>query len=116
MLILAAALTLVLADTPDRLNFQMMTSPAYETFARKAERSCPARKLRYLHPADLDYIEEGFLPSLTRRDRRRVTALNAVSKGCSPAGASCPAQHTLTAIAKAGLLNSFVRFACIAAT
>lgn len=114
MLILAAALAFLPAEKPDRLDFQLMTSPAYNAFAQRANTLCPARKLRYLHPADLEDIEESFLPSLMRRERHRVANLNAGWKSCPPAGASCPAQHTLTAISKAGLLNAFVSFACTA--
>jgi len=115
MNILASIPILLLLAEPSRVDFQLMTSPAYQAFAVKAEASCPSRKLRYLHPADLDGIEEGFASTLTVRARRQVAAFNKGTKGCAPAGASCPAQHELAAIQKAGLLDAFVTFACASA-
>ena len=112
MLIPTGLVALAAAAGVDRADFQIMTSPAYGAFARMAEASCPARRLRYLHPADLDGIEEDFLPSLTARDQRHIAAFDQRSKGRAPAGASCPAQHTLAAIERAGRLDGFVRFAC----
>ncbi|MFZ5796404.1 MAG: hypothetical protein ACRCS5_01035 [Sphingomonas sp.] len=114
MLILAAALAIAPATRPDRLDFQMMASPVYDVFAAKGEALCPARKLRYLHPADLAFLEEGFLPSLTPRARHRVTLRDVGDKGCTGGGLSCPAQHMLAAISEAGLLDAFVSFACVA--
>ena len=115
MNILACIPILLLLAGPSRLDFQLMTSPAYQSFAAKAEASCPSRKLRYLHPADLDDIEENFASSLTVRARRQVAAFNSETRGCPPAGASCPAQHELAAIERAGLLDAFVTFACASA-
>jgi hypothetical protein len=112
MLLRAVVLVGVLAAQPSRLDFQLMTSAAYQSFADKADAVCPARGLRYLHPADLDGIEENFMPSITRRERHRVASLNRGDKGCTGGGASCPAQNTLAAISKAGLLDEFVQFAC----
>ncbi|WP_277969863.1 hypothetical protein [Sphingomonas echinoides] len=100
---------------PDRLDAQIMTSPAYGAFASKANLACPARKLGYLHPADLDGIEEDFMPSLKRRDRHRIFALNKRERHCTGGGASCPAQSLLTAISKAGLLDKLVTYACASA-
>ncbi|WP_157134725.1 hypothetical protein [Sphingomonas sp. PAMC 26605] len=115
MLISAAVLGGLLAAQPSRLDFQLMTSPAYQNFADKADALCPTRNLRHLHPADLDGIEEGFMPSMTRRERHRIATLNRGDKGCTGAGASCPAQNTLAAISQAGLLDAFVSFACASA-
>ncbi|WP_138995592.1 hypothetical protein [Sphingomonas sp. PAMC 26621] len=112
MLLRIVVLAGVLATQPSRLDFQGMTSRTYQTFADKADVVCPARGLRHLHPADLDGIEEGFMPSITRRERHRVAISNRGDKGCTGGGASCPAQNTLAAISKAGLLDAFVNFAC----
>jgi hypothetical protein len=95
-----------------RLSFQLMISPAYQAFARKADRICPSQKMRYLHPGDLGGMEERFLMALPSRDRRRLAALDKGFKDCPPAGMSCPAQHTLGAIAKSGMLDNFTRYAC----
>lgn len=108
---LALGLVLLMA-APDRLDFQTMTSPAYAAFALRGETLCPARRLRYLHPADLDELEEDFLDALPRRDRRRVHAGDAGGRGCAGGGASCPAQQTLAAIEQAGLIDAFTRSAC----
>jgi hypothetical protein len=115
MLILAAALAGSAIATPSRLSFPSMTSPIYRTFADKADKVCPARKLRYLHPADLDGVEEDFLSSLTSRQQHRIASRTESDTGCPQAGASCPAQHTLAAIARARQLDAFVRFACASA-
>jgi hypothetical protein len=111
LMIMRSLLVLALFAVGSRSDYQLMTSPAFESFAHAAEEMCPARKLRYLHPADLDGIEEAFLPSLSRRDRRRVAA-DLGFKGCPSAGASCPAQHTLSSIVRTGMLDNFVRFSC----
>ncbi|MDB5678760.1 hypothetical protein [Sphingomonas bacterium] len=115
MIVLGSLMALSLVADSSRLDFQLMTSPAYDSFARAADARCPDRKLRYLHPADLGGIEEAFLPALPRRERSRIAAADTGFKGCPPAGMSCPAQHTLSAIVRAGMLNNFVRFACSAA-
>ena len=112
MAIIGSLLLLAMAPQPSRLDFQLMTSPAYQTLAQRADVSCPARKLRYLHPADLDGIEEDFLPTLSRHEQHRIASMTRRSKACPPAGASCPGQHTLAAIARTGKLESFVNFAC----
>ena len=95
-----------------RLSFQLMISPAYQAFARKADVMCPSQKLRYLHPADLGDMEERFQMALPSRDRRRLAAVDKGFKHCPPAGMSCPAQHTLGTIAKLGMLDRFTRSAC----
>ncbi|GHH26603.1 hypothetical protein GCM10008023_41420 [Sphingomonas glacialis] len=115
MLIRAAILAGLLAAQPSRLDFKLMTSLAYRSFADKADALCPARGLRRLHPADLGGIEEDFMPSMTRREHRRNATLNRGDKGCTDAGVSCPAQNTLAAISHAGLLDAFVGFACASA-
>lgn len=112
MLILAAVLAVSPATEPSRLDFQLMTSPAYGEFAGKADAACPARRLRYLHPADLDLIEKDFIPSSPRRARHRVGILDRGGRGCTGGGASCTAQQTLAAISQAGALDAFVSFAC----
>ena len=114
-MLLATILILTSTTGPDRLDFQLMTSPAYSAFAAKGEAICPARRLRYLHPADLDGIEEDFWPSLSKREQRQVTARQHGDGKCPPAGASCPAQHLLTAIMRAGRLDDFTHFACASA-
>jgi hypothetical protein len=107
-----ALMVAALAADNSRLDFQMMTSPAYQAFARKGDALCPARRLRYLHPADLDGFEEGFLSTLSLREQRRVKRASPGFKGCPPMGASCPAQHLLGAIDRLGLLDDFTRSAC----
>jgi hypothetical protein len=95
----------------DRLDFQLMTSPAYQLFASEGERLCPSQKLRYLHPADLDLIEETFFTTIPRRLQGRIIR-ESQTKSCPPAGLSCPAQHTLESIIKVGLLKPFMKAAC----
>jgi hypothetical protein len=95
----------------DRLDFQLMTSPAYQLFASEGERLCPFQKLRYLHPADLDLIEETFLTTVPHRMRARIIR-ESQSKSCPPAGLSCPAQHTLQSIINVGLLEPLLKAAC----
>jgi hypothetical protein len=112
MLILAVVFAISPATEPSRLNFQLMTSPTYGDFAEKADSVCPARRLRYLHPADLDYIEEDYLSYLTRSKQRWIDTLANREKACTGQGASCPAQHTLAGIKGAGMLDAFVGFAC----
>jgi hypothetical protein len=113
MLLLLSLMASTLA--PDaRLDFQMMITPAYQAFARKGDAMCPARKLRYLHPGDLDFFEEQFLFALPARTQKRVTGLTKGIDKCPEMGASCPAQHTLAAIRKAGLLDAFTTSACSA--
>lgn len=97
-----------------RSDFQLMISPAFQAFAQKGDALCPSRKLRYLHPADLDLDEETFLTALPRPQQRRIGRDSAQFRGCPPAGLSCPAQRTLKAIIKNGELDSFVRSACAA--
>ncbi|WP_242140765.1 hypothetical protein [Sphingomonas sp. TREG-RG-20F-R18-01] len=112
MLILGAILSVLFGTPPSRLDFQAMTSPAYVAFADKADAICPARRLRYLHPADLDGIEEDFMMSIRRHERYRVRALNKDGKGCTGGGVSCPSQNMLSAISESGLFDSLVSFAC----
>ncbi|RSU46317.1 hypothetical protein BRX43_15750 [Sphingomonas sp. S-NIH.Pt15_0812] len=112
MLILAALLATPAAGPPSRLDFQLMITPACSAFADKADRACPLRQLRYLHPSDLDSLEEDFLPTLNARQRRRIARFDRGTQGCPLAGLSCPAQHSLAAVSKAGLLDAFVAFAC----
>jgi hypothetical protein len=109
-------LALLLAAGPNdsRLNFQMMTSAAYQAFAQKADAICPARKLRYLHPADLSGLEESFFAKLSPEERRLIKIADPDFKTCPPAGLSCPAQRTLSAIADARMLDKFTRAACSA--
>lgn len=114
ILILGLVLAVVPDTKPDRLDFQFMISPAYEAFAQKGDALCKARKLRYLHPANLEDMEENYLTSLDRHDRHRIKSFNTGFKGCPQMGASCPAQHTLAAIEKSDLLDGFVQFACTA--
>lgn len=108
------ALLLVAAPNDGRLDFQLMTSGAYETFAKRADAICPSRKLRYLHPADLSGIEESFTANLSPSERRRIKIADPEFKSCPPAGLSCPSQHTLRAIIDAGMLDKFTRAACSA--
>ena len=112
MLILAALLATSVAGSPSRLDFQMMITPAYGAFADRADRACPVRQLRYLHPSDLDALEEDFLPILSVHQRRRIARFDKGTQGCPLAGLSCPAQHSLAALSKAGFLEAFVAFAC----
>lgn len=109
-------LALMLAATPSdsRLNFQLMTSAAYEAFAQRADAVCPSRRLRYLHPADLSGIEETFFAKLPPAERRLIKIADPDFKTCSPAGLSCPAQRSLSAIVDAGMLDKFTRVACSA--
>ena len=116
MIVLASLLISGLAAADDRrLPFQLMSSPAYEAFARKADRLCPAQHLRNLHPGDLGGMEEHFLLGLDARARRRIAAHDAGFKDCPLAGMSCPAQHTLAAIVATGMLDGFTRSACATA-
>jgi hypothetical protein len=112
MIMLAFLMASVPVAGDGRLSYQLMISPAYNAFARDADLTCPYRKLRYLHPADLGEMEEVFLMALPSRDRRRLAAIDKGFKGCPPAGMSCPAQHTLGAIVQLGMLGAFTRSAC----
>ncbi|THD38229.1 MAG: hypothetical protein E7773_00250 [Sphingomonas sp.] len=111
-MIVLALMMLSSIPSESRSDFQMMTSPAYQAFARKGDAMCPARRLRYLHPADLDGMEESFLSTLPSREQRRVARATPDTSNCPPAGASCPAQHTLAAIVRLGLLDGFTQSAC----
>lgn len=113
MIVLALVMMSPIANE-SRSDFQMMTSPAYQAFARKGDAMCPARRLRYLHPADLDGLEESFLSTLPSREQRRVAHATPDTGTSPPAGASCPAQHTLAAIVRLGLLDRFTQSACSA--
>ncbi len=109
-------LAFLFAATPSesRLSFQLMTSPAYQAFAQKADAICSSRKLRYLHPADLSGVEESFFAKLSLAERRRIKIADPDFRTCPPAGLSCPAQRTLRAIIDAGMLDKFTRVACSA--
>ena len=112
MILLVALMASAPVADETRLSYQLMISPAYQAFARKADAMCPSRKLRYLHPADLGLFEETFSMALAPRDRRRLAATDKGFEGCPPAGMSCPTQHTLVAIVKLGMLDKFTRSAC----
>ncbi|CAN5351482.1 hypothetical protein BH10PSE14_BH10PSE14_15490 [soil metagenome] len=112
MIMLAFLMASVPVASDRRLSFQLMVSPAYQAFARKADLQCLSQKLRYLHPGELGQMEEGFGLTLSTRDRRRLAAVDEGFKDCPPAGMSCPAQHRLGAIAKLGMLDTFTRYAC----
>jgi hypothetical protein len=107
-------IAILLAAEPNAspLNFQLMTSAPYESFAQTADAICPSRKLRYLRPADLSWLEESFFAELSPRNRRRIKMSDPDFKGCRSAGLSCPAQHVLSAIVDAGMLDEFTRAAC----
>jgi len=102
---------LAIAAAAGRNDYQLMTGPAYQAFAHATDRACPARKLRYLYPADLAGLEEDYVRSLPPAKRRAIGAQNSWA-GCPPAGASCPSQHTLATIRRLGQLERFARFAC----
>jgi hypothetical protein len=106
-------LALLLAAPGDsRLNFQLMTSAAYQAFAQKADAICPSRKMRYLRPAELSGLEETFFAKLSPAERRLIKIADPNFKTCPAAGLSCPAQRTLSAIVDAGMLDKFTRVAC----
>ena len=115
MMMLGFLLAIAAAADSSRLSFQLMSTPAYESFGRKADAMCPERKLRYLHPGDLGGIEEDFLLPLSKREQHRVAVADLGFRGCPIAGMSCPAQHTLSAIIRAGMLDDFVKSACSSA-
>ena len=112
MILVALSLAAASANRPSDL--QIMIGPAFQQFARMSERICPARRLRFITPADLDYKEEGFVGRLPRDVRGQVDAANDHGRSCANpnAGLSCPAQHMLDALSKAHQLGAFTRFAC----
>lgn len=114
MLLLAALLLSEPARGESRLDFQLMTSAAFERFATRADRTCRSRRLRYLTPADLELEQESFEHALSPVARRRLAAHDKGFKGCgnTDGGLSCPAQHTLDAMIALKLLDRFTRFAC----
>jgi hypothetical protein len=95
-------------------SLQVMNTPAFERFAQVSDRTCPGRDLRFLTPADLSYKQERFEQRLSRATRKRLAQADRHWKGCSnqAGGLSCPAQNTLAALTKLGLLRRFTRFAC----
>lgn len=113
LLTLIAAGQIATPPTP-RDDFQIMTSPAFEAFARRTDAICPARRLRNATPADLDYAQERFEDTLAHRQRRRLAAADPGVRGCAnrDGGLSCPAQHKLAAMIRLGMLDSFARSAC----
>ena len=104
----------VLSSPDQRADFQEMTGKSFQHFARMADRQCPTRRLRYLFPADLTSIEERFEMRLPTGMRKRLASLNTGFEGCPMAGASCPGQNELDAMASLNLLPAFTRFACSA--
>jgi hypothetical protein len=112
-MIVWAVMLLSAASNPDhRADFQEMTGKSFQRFARMADRQCPAQRLRYLYPADLISTEERFEMQLSTEMRERLASLNTGFEGCPMAGASCPGQNELDAIASLDLLRPFTRFAC----
>jgi hypothetical protein len=112
MIVLALLLLSAASNPMHRADFQEMTGPAFQHFGQIADKNCPSRKLRNLYPPDLYDLADSFENELSTHTRERVASFDKGWAGCPPAGASCPAQNKLDAIAKANLLHSFTHFAC----
>ena len=109
-----AALFLLATPAQPPADLQIMISPAFERFAGLADAMCPSQKLRFLTPGDLDDLEESFEAQLSPTDRHRLAAADKGTRGCANqyGGLSCPAQHTLDAMARLDMLSAFTRSAC----
>jgi hypothetical protein len=113
MIVLAVLLLSSSSNIMRRADFQEMTGPAFQEFGQIADKVCASRRLRTLYPPDLYDLADAFEKQLSRQMRQRVAAHDKSFAGCPEAGASCPAQNKLDAIAKVNLLSSFTHFACV---
>jgi hypothetical protein len=104
-------LAFALAATP--LPGQVFAGPSFEAFARQTERSCPARQLRLVTPAALDWEQERFQEQLSPKLSKQLAAANRQERHCAGRnGLSCPTVETLNAMVRTRLLRPFVAFAC----
>jgi hypothetical protein len=103
-------LLLTLAATP--APGQILAGPAFERFARQTEARCPIRHLRMITPGDLDWQEDGFRSRLAIAAKQHLNAANHNGRCAGLNGLACPSTETLDAMARTGLLRSFVDYAC----
>lgn len=92
---------------------QRMIGEAFEDLAQRTDASCPARGVRAISPADLDYAQERFEDALPPRERTRLDAANTAAAHCANEnGVTCPAIATLEAMRKAQLMPRFADYLC----
>ncbi|WP_162875384.1 hypothetical protein [Sphingomonas crusticola] len=104
-------LALALAAMP--VPSQVLDGASFDRFARQADRACPARQLRLITPASLDWEEEGFEEQLSPQHIRSLSAANQQEAHCAGRdGLACPTVETLKAMIHTRLLRPFVVFAC----
>lgn len=90
---------------------------AWDTFNKKTELQCPALRLTNKPASDVNYLQEGFYPTLnTKQSEAFNSAIPRVDEGpkaCAKRnGVSCPTAWNMLALEKAGLLPRFVSYAC----
>jgi hypothetical protein len=92
---------------------QRMIGEAFEDLAQRTDAACPARGVRAISPADLDYAQEGFEDALSAQERARLDAANTADTRCANEnGVTCPAIATLEAMRKAQLISRFADYLC----
>lgn len=93
---------------------QLMIGEAFEDLAQRTDASCPARGVRAISPADLDYAQERFEEdALSPQERARLAAANTADMRCANEnGVTCPATATLEAMRKAQLMPRFADYLC----
>lgn len=96
---------------------QSMMAPAtragFDTLARRTDRLCPARHMRTITPGDLDYLQDDFVRSLSRRDRARLASVNTAERRCANRnGLGCQTAATMGAMQTTHLVPRFARYVC----
>ncbi len=109
MLLVALLLSAAPVD-PD----QTLIGASFEAFARAGEARCPARHLRTISPADLDWEQDVFEERLSASARARLSAARKHDRTCAnpDGGLSCPDEQRLDAMARTHLINAFAASAC----
>jgi hypothetical protein len=103
-------LVLALNVTPE----QVLGGAAFETLAAQTDSRCPARHVRAITPANLDFAQEAFMERLSVRDRTRLASANEAERRCANRdGLACPTTATLEAMRKTKLLSRFAAYVCI---
>ncbi len=89
------------------------TRAGFETLGRRTDRLCPARHVRTITPGDLDYLQDGFERSLSRRDRARLAAVDTADRRCANRdGLACQTSATMGAMQTSRLVPRFAGYVC----
>jgi hypothetical protein len=107
----AAILAASAAEAAPKTHYQRAMDP----LVAELNRQCPGRNLQNLTPADLGYIQEGFVATLTVAQRHTVE--DAVGRRCAKieAGLTCANNASLDTFRALHVLPQFTAAACATA-